>query len=90
MAGPDWKKDRLAGADLSRLNMLGRRYLNRGETTALDEAAEYLALCANEEEARQVRWWWNEGCRDYADSEEHLKELNQLLIDRSAELYPKN
>lgn len=38
MAVPDWKKDRLAGADLSRLNMLGRRYLNRGETTALDEA----------------------------------------------------
>lgn len=76
--------------DLSAVNSLARRYLLGRDPEGLDKVAEYLELCFDEEEERRVRWWWNEGVRDYAGSEERIAELNQLLLDRRAELYPKN
>ncbi len=76
--------------ELSLVNNLARRYLTGRDPLGLDKAAEYLALCLNEEEERRVIWWWNEGIRDYAESEYHIAELNQLLLNRRAELYPKN
>lgn len=82
------KTERVSSMDLSRVNSMARRYIARKDTAALDEAAEYLELCLNEEEESRVKWWWNEGIRDYANSEGHIKKLNQLLLDRRAELYP--
>ena len=79
----------LSGSDLSLINSLARRYLTGRDPQGLDRAAEYLELCLNEEEERRVRWWWNEGVRDYAGSEDRVQKLNQLLLDRREELYPK-
>lgn len=83
-------RENISGTDLSLVNSLARRYLTGRDPLGLDKVAEYLALCPDEEEERRVIWWWNEGIRDYAESEEHIAELNRLLLDRRAELYPKN
>lgn len=80
----------ISSQDLGAVNSLARRYLTGRDPQGLDRVAEYLELCFDEEEERRVRWWWNEGVRDYAGSEERIAELNQLLLDRRAELYPKN
>lgn len=80
----------ISSQDLSRVNSLARRYLTDRDPEGLDKAAEYLELCFDEEEEARVKWWWNEGVRDYAGSEERIKELNQLLLDRRAHLYPKD
>lgn len=80
-------ESKLSGSDLSQINSLARRYLTGRDPQGLDKAAEYLELCLDEAEERRVRWWWNEGVRDYARSEDHIAELNQLLLDRRAELY---
>lgn len=83
-------RENISSTDLGRINSLARRYLTGRDPLGLDKAAEYLALCLNEEEERRVIWWWNEGIRDYAKGEAHIAELNQLLLNRRAELYPKN
>lgn len=72
--------------DLSRVNTWARRYLIHEEQASLEAAAEYLALCASAEETARVLWWWNEGIRDYARNEEHIRELRELLITRAKEL----
>lgn len=82
--------ENISSTDLSLLNSLARRYLTGRDPLGLDKVAEYLALCLNEEEERRVIWWWNEGIRDYAESEDHIAELNRRLFARRAELYPKN
>lgn len=82
--------ENISSTDLSLVNSLARRYLTGRDPLGLDKVAEYLALCLNEEEERRVIWWWNEGIRDYAESEDHIAELNRLLLNRRAELYPKN
>lgn len=82
--------DRLPGADLSRVNSLARRYVTGREPDAIDKVAELLELCLSPEEERSILWWWNEGCRDYADSMKHLAELDAALPARRAELYPRS
>ncbi len=82
--------ENISGADLGLINSLARRYLTGRDPQGLDKVAEYLELCLSEEEEARVRWWWNEGVRDYAQGEDHIRELNELLLDRRAELYPKN
>lgn len=82
--------ENISSTDLSLVNSLARRYLTGHDPLGLDKVAESLELCLNEEEERRVIWWWNEGIRDYAESEDHIAELNQLLLNRRAELYPKN
>jgi len=82
--------DRVSGLDIGRVNSLSRRYARGTQPDAIDEAAELLELCLSPEEEKRVLWWWNEGCRDYADSMEHLAELNAELLARRAELFPKN
>lgn len=74
--------------DLSRANSLARRYLTGRDLQGLDSAAEMLELCLSEEEEQRILWWWNEGVRDYAKDQQHIEELNQLLLDRRAALYP--
>lgn len=83
-------RENTSSTDLGRINSLARRYLTGRDPLGLDEVAEALELCLNGEEERRVIWWWNEGIRDYAESEDHIAELNQLLLNRRAELYPKN
>lgn len=83
-------RENISSTDLGRINSLARRYLTGRDPLGLDKAAEYLALCLNGEEERRVIWWWNEGIRDYARSEEHIAELTRRLLDRRAELYPQN
>lgn len=62
------------------LNTLARRYVSRGEESALQEARVIYHSAANDEERGRLEWWWNEGCRDYAEGMAHLDELNALLL----------
>lgn len=82
--------ENISSQDLSMVNSVARRYLLGKDSLGLDKVAEYLELCLNEDEERRVIWWWNEGIRDYAESEKHIAELNQRLLHRRAELFPKD
>lgn len=72
--------------DLDLVNSLARRFLVREDEGFLVQAAELYLMCVNDSERARVRWWWNEGCRDYSQGEDHLAELNQLLLDTAARL----
>lgn len=80
----------ISGADLSLVNSLARRYLTGRDPLGLDKVAEALELCLSEEEEQRILWWWNEGIRDYAEDQTQIEELNRLLLDRRAELYPQD
>jgi len=82
----------LTRQDLGRVNALARWY-TMGKPNAqesIDEIAELLELTQSPEEEYSILWWWNEGCRDYCDSMEHLAELNAALPARRAELFPQS
>jgi len=76
--------------ELVSLNSLSRRWILGYDPEGLDKAAEILALCITEEERFSALFWWNEGCRDYADGEKHREELVQALLNREQELYPRS
>lgn len=66
-------------SDTANMNRLGRLYVRDGNIESLAEAKELFSLAVNEAERNTLRWWWNEGCRDYASSEEALAVyLNEL------------
>lgn len=75
--------DNLTHSDLALINRLARLYVRDGNMSALQEAQGLLAGTLNEQEHARVLWWWNEGCRDYAGSEERLAEMNAALISTS-------
>lgn len=65
--------------DFMKVNHLARLYVRDNNLEAIKQVALELATCSDSEK-NTVTWWWNEGCRDYANSEDHLKELNNDLI----------
>lgn len=81
---------KLSLRDTASFNSLSRRWITGSDPDGLDKAAELLALCITEKERFSALFWWNEGCRDYADGEKHREELVQALKDREQELYPRD
>lgn len=77
----------ISPVDTDLINMLARSYASGRKPESLNRVAEMLELAADDHERHQVRWWWNEGCRDYAQDMGHLDELLQALENRRAALY---
>lgn len=68
-----------ANSDVFSMNYLSRLYVRDNNMDALKVAAMNLATCSDDKESSMV-FWWNEGVRDYAMNENHIKELNNDLI----------
>ena len=51
----------------------------QGPQSAFNSVREYLDI-ATPDEAATVRFWWHEGCRDYARDMGHLDELMQHML----------
>ena len=51
----------------------------QGPQSAFNSVREYLDI-ATPDEAATVRFWWHEGCRDYARDMGHLDELMQGMF----------
>ena len=59
---------------VSLVALWARYYALDGDMSAFNSVLEYLDV-ATPDEAATVRFWWHEGCRDYARDMGHLDEL---------------
>ena len=70
---------KLTAQDTDRINLWARYYARDGDISAFNSVLEYLDI-ATPDEAATVRFWWHEGCRDYARDMGHLDELMQGMF----------